>query len=284
MNNTLDFNRLGKVIRRDGMNFIPNFGWSLVILWAIPVVIWLTSFTFVSQGGEIVTGRLQMLKFLSTIALIVAPAKLYKDCNDPRKGIQYAMMPASSLEKFISMFIFCVIVTPIVYTAGALALDTIMAAFPGKNPYDGFIFKLLFNAKERDMEIVEAMGSQSLMYDGYLDDVNNAFSGFFVYFSKIISIISMSAIFMFGNMIFKKRKTSKMIGILVLVFIFAMVIFIKWVMNHEDLMDSIADEELNMEMLIHLIRKANYISWMISIIISAVMLGLTYRKIKTQKY
>lgn len=283
MNNTLDFNRLGKVIRRDAMNFIPNFGWSLVILWAIPVVIWLTSFTFISQGGE-VGGRLQMLRFLSTIALVVAPAKLYKDCNDPRKGIQYAMMPASSLEKFISMFIFCVIVTPIVYTAGAVALDTIMAAFPGKNPYDGFIFKLLFNAKERDMEIVEAMGSQSLMYDGYLDDVNNAFSGFFVYFSKIISIISMSSIFMFGNMIFKKRKTSKMIGILVLVFIFAMVIFIKWVMNHEDLMDSIADEELNREMLIHLIRKANYISWMISIIISAVMLGLTYRKIKTQKY
>ncbi len=283
MNNTLDFNRLGKVIRRDAMNFIPNFGWSLVILWAIPVVIWLTSFTFVSQGGEL-TGRLQMLRFLSTIALVVAPAKLYKDCNDPRKGIQYAMMPASSLEKFISMFIFCVIVTPIVYMAGAVALDTIMAAFPGKNPYNGLIFNLLFNAKEQNREIVEAMGSQSLMYDGYLDDVNNAFSGFFIYFSKIISVILMSSIFMFGNMIFKKRKTSKMIGILTLIFIFAMVIFIKWVMSHEDLMDSIADAELDRDLLIHFIRKANYIKWMISIIISAVMLGLTYRKIKTQKY
>lgn len=282
MNNTLDFNRLGKVIRRDAMNFIPNFGWSLVILWAIPVVIWLTSFTFISQGVEV--GRIQMLRFLSTIALIGAPAKLYKDCNDPRKGIQYAMMPASSLEKFISMFIFCVIVTPIVYTAGALALDTIMAAFPGKNPYDGFIFKLLFNAKERDMEIVEAMGSQSLMYDGYLDDVNNAFSGFFVYFSKIISIISMSAIFMFGNMIFKKRKTSKMIGILVLIFIFAMILFIKWIMNHEDFMDEMADQELAREYIFHLINKATYIGWAVSIVISAVMLGLTYRKIKTQKY
>lgn len=283
MNNTLDFNRLGKVIRRDAMNFIPNFGWSLVILWAIPVVLWLTSFTFVSQGGEL-TGRIQMLRFLSTIALIGAPAKLYKDCNDPRKGIQYAMMPASSLEKFISMFIFCVIVTPIVYTAGALALDTIMAAFPGKNPYNGFIFNLLFNAKEQNREIVEAMSIQSLMYDGYLDDVNNAFSGFFIYFSKIISVILMSSIFMFGNMIFKKRKTSKMIGILTLIFIFAMVIFIKWVMNHEDFLSNISDEELNRGMLIHLIRKVNYISWMISIIISAVMLGLTYRKIKTQKY
>lgn len=72
MNNTLDFNRLGKVIRRDAMNFIPNFGWSLVILWAVPVVIWLTSFTFVSQGVEV--GRIQMLRFLSTIALIGARA------------------------------------------------------------------------------------------------------------------------------------------------------------------------------------------------------------------
>lgn len=279
MNNTLDFNRLGKVIRRDGMNFIPNFGWSLVILWAIPVVIWLTSFTFISQGGEL-TGRLEMLRFLSTIALVVAPAKLYKDCNDPRKGIQYAMMPASSLEKFISMFIFCVIVTPIVYMAGAVALDTIMAAFPGKNPYNGFIFNLLFNAKEQNREIVE----ESWMYDGYLDDVNNAFSGFFIYFSKIISVILMSSIFMFGNMIFKKRKTSKMIGILTLIFIFAMVIFIKWVMNHKDFMDEMADQELAREYIFHLINKATYIGWAVSIVISGALLGLTYRKIKTQKY
>lgn len=279
MNNTLDFNRLCKVIRRDAMNFIPNFGWSLVILWAIPVVIWLTSFTFISQGGEL-TGRLEMLRFLSTIALVVAPAKLYKDCNDPRKGIQYAMMPASSLEKFISMFIFCVIVTPIVYMAGAVALDTIMAAFPGKNPYNGFIFNLLFNAKEQNREIVE----ESWMYDGYLDDVNNAFSGFFIYFSKIISVILMSSIFMFGNMIFKKRKTSKMIGILTLIFIFAMVIFIKWVMNHKDFMDEMADQELAREYIFHLINKATYIGWAVSIVISGALLGLTYRKIKTQKY
>lgn len=283
MNNTLDFNRLGKVIRRDAMNFIPNFGWSLVILWAIPVVIWLTSFTFISQGGE-VGGRLQMLRFLSTIALVVAPAKLYKDCNDPRKGIQYAMMPASSLEKFISMFIFCVIVTPIIYMAGAVALDTIMAAFPGKNPYDGFIFKSLFNAKEQSKEILNAMETPSEIYDSTWNYIDNTLSGFSIYFSKILSIIFTASIFMFGNMIFKKRKTSKMIGILVLIFIFAMILFIKWIINHEDFMDKMADQELAREYIFHLINKATYIGWAVSIVISGALLGLTYRKIKTQKY
>jgi len=276
MNNTLDFNRLGKVIRRDGMNYIPNFGWSLVILWAIPLVIWLLGFVVEQYGGEI-TGRGAMLKFLSAIALIIAPAKLYKDCNDSRKGIQYAMMPASTLEKFLSMFLYCVIVTPIVYMVGAVALDTIMAAFPGKNPYEGFIFKSLFDPMDNNRNLTEAIGGDMKLYD---DMAKSFFTTTTIVMSKILGTISTASIFMFGNMIFKKRKTSKMIGILILIFIIVMIFFIRWAVN----LESVSYDVTNRGLDINIAKTVVYLIWTFNAIVSIIMLGLTYYKIKTQKY
>jgi len=283
MNNTLDFNRLGKVIRRDGMNYIPNFGWSLVILWAIPLVVWLLGFVVEQYGGEI-TGRASLLRFLSSIALIVAPAKLYKDCNDSRKGIQYAMMPASTLEKFLSMFLFCVIVTPIAYMVGAVTLDTIMAAFPGKNPYEGFIFKSLFDPFQQGRLFSTAFGAPNYAFDNYYNELNAFFTIPVILSSKILSTVAVASIFMFGNMIFKKRKTSKMIGVLVILFIIIMIVFIKYCSTLDYQPVDMNDEEALKAFMLHSVKLTIHISMLLSFIISAVMLGLTYYKIKTQKY
>ena len=103
MNNTLDFNRLVKVIKHDGASFAQNLGLALIILWSIPVVMWLFSSLTPSNGHFDTFSRISIIGTLGTILLIMAPARLYKYCNDSRQGIGYAMMPASSLEKFISM-------------------------------------------------------------------------------------------------------------------------------------------------------------------------------------
>ena len=113
MNNTLDFSRLGKVIKHDGASFAQNLGLALIILWAIPVVMWLFASLTPSHAHMDAFSRIGILNTLGKILLIIAPARLYKYCNDQRKGIGYAMMPASSLEKFISMVFYCVIVAPI---------------------------------------------------------------------------------------------------------------------------------------------------------------------------
>ena len=41
MNNTLDINRFGKILKHDGLNFFPNMILALAILWAIPIIIYL---------------------------------------------------------------------------------------------------------------------------------------------------------------------------------------------------------------------------------------------------
>ena len=116
MNNTLNINRFGKVLKHDGLNFFPNLILTLAIFWAIPVIIYLFSALMPTDEKDAFDAfsRVDLISTLANIAIIIAPARLYRYCNDSRKGIGYAMLPASTLEKFLSMILYCVIVTPII--------------------------------------------------------------------------------------------------------------------------------------------------------------------------
>lgn len=281
MNNTLDINRLGKVVKHDAMSFFQNLGLTLVILWAIPVVVWLfASFTPV-EGNITEYSRVSIISTLLTITLIIAPARLYKYCNDQRKGIGYAMMPASSLEKFLSMVFYCVIVAPIIYLAGALAIDSILAVIGG--PYQGFAIADYFDKftqlKHAWVNMGVAMDGDYAIYEEYA----KIFSPAVLIITNILSLLMLSSIFMFGNMVFKKRKTGKMIGILILLFIIFMIIMVNYVSHHETMFDNMDQENatLVIKRMMYIINRASII---VSAIISAVMLWLTYYKIKTQKY
>lgn len=281
MNNTLDFNRLGKVIKHDGASFAQNLGLALIILWAIPLVIWLFSSLTPSNGHIDTFSRISIIGTLGTILLIMAPARLYKYCNDSRQGIGYAMMPASSLEKFISMVFYCVIVAPIIYLAGALAIDSILAVLGG--PYEGFAISDYFN----EISQFKNMVRQKMIGDEDYILLANCISPTVIILSKILNTLALSSIFMFGNMVFKKRKTGKMIGILILLFIIFMVIMVNYVANHEEQIAhwfGYMNEENAAYIITRLIGTMINASLIFSAVVSVVMLWLTYYKIKTQKY
>lgn len=278
MNNTLNLNRLGKTIKHDGMNYIPNMGWTLIILFAIPLVLWLlrvsTFSEAIPENGYL---RLQLIQFLKYMAIIIAPVKLYKNCNDPRKGIGYAMLPASSLEKFISMVFYCIIVTPIIYMVGALAIDTILTIIPINNPYNGFAINDIFNTFPA--------------FEGQLGNITNNEAATYIKtlspaiftLQSILNIVAIASIFMFGNMVFKKRKTQKMIGILLLLLIIFTIILINIIMRYEAFFENFTEEDM-VALIVKIINFVVYGSLVFSTIVSAVMLWGTYHKIKTQKY
>ena len=235
MNNTLDINRFGKIIKHDGLNFFPNIILTLAIIWAIPVVIYLFTSLMPTDGTTHIydaISRINLIDALLKIVIIIAPARLYKYCNDSRKGIGYAMLPASTLEKFLSMVIYCVIVTPIIYIAGALAIDSILALFNG--PYDGFAASLYF---DRFAQIDYLIDKNHMVLDDSWSLFINNLSPTFMTILSLLGTLMLSSIFMFGNMIFKKRKTGKMIGILILLSIIIMIIFINYVANNEALIN-----------------------------------------------
>lgn len=284
MNNTLNINRLGKVIKRDGSTYIQNMGWTLVILFAIPLVLWLIRSITISDVPQEALSRITLINLLKIGALIIVPVRLYKDYNDSRKGISYAMLPASSLEKFISMVFYCIIVTPIIYTAGAIVVDTILAAIPGKNPYEGFAITELFNKFtavdkfmiDNNLNINDQPVKDTITYISQISPV-----WFFV--QRILNVIMVASIFMFGNMIFKKRKTQKMIGIIILLSIICLVIFIRIIISNEEFFNQLNEENIK-QFVIKFIDYCIYGGLIISIIISTVMLWGTYHKIRIQKY
>jgi len=286
MNNTFNIQRFGKILKHDGLNFFPNFILSLAILWSIPVVIYLFTALMPTDGTKQIydaMSRVNVIDALLKIAIIIAPAILYKTCNDSRKGIGYAMLPASTLEKFLSMVIFCVIVTPIVYIAGALAIDSILAIING--PYDGFALSMYFDKFSQIEYSFEQHGTKVMLDDALPIFINNL-SPAFMRVLSILGILMLSSIFMFGNMIFKKRKTGKMIGILIILFIIFMIIFINYVANNEALanyFEQINEDNVS-EFIIRLIRIMMNVALYTEIIVSTLLLWGTYRKIKTQKY
>lgn len=282
MNNTLYINRLGKVIKHDGASFAQNLGLALIILWAIPVVIWLFASLTPSHAHIDSFSRIGLISSLGKILVILAPARLYKYCNDSRQGIGYAMLPASTLEKFISMVFYCVIVAPIIYIVGALAVDSILALIGG--PFDGFAIADYF-AKYADYK--DMLQDKMMFDDADYSVLANTFTPTMMIISKVLSILMLSSIFMFGNMVFKKRKTGKMIGILILLFIVFMIVVVNFVTDHEDLLEKwfgYMNEENATYIITRTIHIMITVSIIVSVVVSSVMLWLTYYKIKTQKY
>ena len=280
MNNTFNINRFGKILKHDGLNYFPNLGLTLAIIWAIPVVVYL--FTSLMPGDETQFfspfSRIDLISTLSSIVIIIAPARLYRYCNDSRKGIGYAMLPASTLEKFLSMAIYCIIVTPIIYVAGALAIDSILALFHG--PYEGFAISYYFDTFAKLNAVLER---DNIMFDGQWQLFFNRFSPTFMMILSLLGSLTISSIFMFGNMIFKKRKTGKMIGILILLSIIFMIIVINYVAHYET-MFSHWDRDTATEIIERLIYISINVTFYLEIIVSALLLWGVYRKIKTQKY
>ena len=283
MNNTLNINRFGKVLKHDGLNFFPNLILTLAILWAIPVIVYLFAALMPTDEKDAFDAfsRVDLISTLANIAIIIAPARLYRYCNDSRKGIGYAMLPASTLEKFLSMIIYCVIVTPIIYVAGALAIDSILALFQG--PYEGFAVSIYFDTFAKINAVFQR---DNIMLDESFMLYYASISQTFMLILSALGTLTISSIFMFGNMIFKKRKTGKMLGILILLFIIFMIVVINYVAHNEDI--ALYFQQMNddnkAEIIKNIIFRTMDITFFAEIIISALMLFGVYRKIKTQKY
>lgn len=282
MSNTFEFDRLKKVIKHDGLSFSQNIGLTLAIFWSLPVVIWLLGIVFSSGDARTITvmERVATINVFLAILFIIAPVRLYRNCNDSRMGIGYAMLPASTLEKFLSMAFYCIIVTPIIYLVGALTIDSILALI--SSSYEDYAITAYFD----DMEQIEYHIYQSM--DGHSEEANfmlGLLSPAKLTFMKIFGILATSSIFMFGNMVFKKRKTGKMIGILIILAILFLLLQVKYIDSHESIIRYNMGNKIAAENYIRqLVDTTLNAILMLEIIVSAVMLWGTYHRIKTQKY
>ena len=246
MNNTFDFKRFGQVVVKDWKDYFRFFGISLIVWCSLPILFWISTLIL---DFEMVNGnRSALIGIFVFITLMFVPSKVYGNANLSREGVSFAMLPATSTEKFFSMVLYCSVLTPLIVGLGSWAVDSFLTILP----FGGFEDFVVFPK--------DGLGI-----------------GMFLVFMACM-VLSVSAIFMFGNMVFTKRKTGKTIAwAMLIIFIVTMVLqlfhfweaFGTWVTNTSA----------------HL--EHRFLRWVYSafmLVVAILFYILTYRKIKTQKY
>lgn len=278
MNNTFNFNRFKNLLLKDGKMYIRNYGTSLIVFCCLNAIFWIFNLLF---GSSSVSGfRFGMLCTWTALAMMMVPEKVYGKANLSREGVTFAMLPASSLEKFVSMFIYCAIVTPVVVFFGGYLVDTLLSFFPFggfEKPIHLYTINEVVHMMDNSEGVVQA-GNMELSF-------NDVFPIAAIRISLYVGIIQWAAIFMLGNMLFKKRKTGKTFACyLGISYVLSTFLGLSFITNGrlEQWLETLEDyPEGEMIRLAH-----NGMIWgtIIGIITTGVLLYFTYRKIKTQKY
>ena len=246
MNNSFSFNRFNKVLAYDWKRFLRNFGITLLVWISIPIMFWVTSLVFDFELDSWI--RVSIIFGLIAITVMSAPSRIYGKVNLPREGVDFAMLPASALEQFLSMFLYCSLLTPAVTLVGGWLVDSLMTLLP----FGGF---------------KEFLPLKEIMTGGDFG------VRMLVFLAMVATAWAESSIFMFGNMVFKRRKSGKTFGWGLLIMFTLVLVF--QLTNAWSLFGRLFTDDSVVNL------------WIYSAIMLLIACGFyfgTYRKIKTQKY
>ena len=243
MNNKFDFKRFKQVVAEDWRLYFRRYGITLLVWTCLPIVLWITSLVFgFVMDPDPRTGFIAAFIFATVMTV---PAHVYGKANLSRDGVSFAMLPATSTEKFLSMVLYCSIVTPVFCGLGAWAVDSLMTLLP----FGGF---------------KEFVVPFKVEYLGY-----NLLVTAMLFFTE-------SSLFMLGNMIFKKRKTGKTFAwILLILFVITLIVQIPFLYDGLDHV---------MEHLSKTPKTAYWSGIAFLLVLTTCINLLTYRRIKNQKY
>ncbi len=186
MNNTFDIHRFGQLFLKDLRSIYPLFGRVLIGLALVPLFCWtwnalMNGYTIPPDGRQNTTFIIMM------IVLMISPAILYGNCNRMKKGIHFAMLPASKLEKYLSMILVTAVVCPVLYVVATLLVDMLLTLLPF-GPFEGWFWE-----------------SDSFGFVYLLSEVGAEVGGSASYV-LLTNLLLTSSLFMFTNTIFKKNK------------------------------------------------------------------------------
>lgn len=124
MNERFDKNRFWKLVQYETVNYLPNFLKILLILTCVIAGEW--TMTLTADGASTSYSRVWLVSFLFKLAIALSPFIIYKNMNNRKKGYIYAMIPASTLEKLLSMIVLCVVAVPVLSYAVLTCADLLL--------------------------------------------------------------------------------------------------------------------------------------------------------------
>ena len=207
MNNTFDWSRFCKVVRKDFSNIWQNAGTALLIITLLPILAWLLwwALSGIEEMPAIVPEvRWCFIAGSVILAAMVSPSRMYRTANLQKEGIYFAMLPASKLEKYLSMLLFTIVVCPLLCFLGGMVLDYFLTLLPF-GPYNKWLWQTDYLADALD-------GYRGLVSGAFPDVDENTmmlvqvFTPWKVVLYALLCHLSYVALFLFTNTIFKKHK------------------------------------------------------------------------------
>lgn len=271
-NEVLNMNRFGRYLVTDIKNAIARYGVSLLVIATVSLTGYLLVgfFTMIVGGGWHSLGEVGRIFFMGisfVVLTITAPAKIYGFITDKKEGSSYLMVPASSLEKTISMILVCCVILPLAFFAVYLSLDQIICLIDGNCGES-----LLTTISNSQNILTDAFHKISLESDNVIPD----YSSLATPWLYLDDIAQGFLTFLLGALIFKSSKPAKTVGCLILISIVLSMIttpivmhgaierfkdaaasnmtpeelfqsfpFLAWSMKHAVLLDFISDTVVN---------------------------------------
>ena len=211
-----NFKRFARYFKSDVTEACSNYGLSLLVMSSMPITIAvitgvlnvLTSGQWESSG---LTSRILLFLLFFIITCITAPSKLYGSLTDKKEGTAFILIPASRLEKYLSMLIICCILVPVLFLDIYLALDFLVCAIdPTLASSDATLLSFFHNIRERLLMGTTIDWNEMSQFIKHSESLVKPW----MYIDDMMSI---SLAFLLGAITFKKSKVSKTIGCLIVI-------------------------------------------------------------------
>lgn len=190
-NDIFSFSRFGRYFRSELASIFSGKGISILAFGLMPVYIFVLDILFSSFGYEYkymyVFSRSIFFAIAGFIFVIWMPAACYGYITEKRAGSIFTLLPASVLEKTLSMIINTMIIIPLSFLAIYFALDLLITLAVG-SPVKDSIMLYLFTQPLTAAEV--------------------SFS------DMLLSAANNMLFFLLGAVIFKKHKIAKTILVL----------------------------------------------------------------------
>ena len=210
-----NFNRFGKYFVSDLKTCVANYGLSLLVTAILlPIALYAITVGFNGLMSGIWDGPDMWLRAtcfcIAMICIVVQmPVKCYGRITEKQYGSYWLTLPASRLEKFVSMFLMTCIIVPVIGIASFIGLDTIICALDhtcGGSLLTGA--KDLISRMLASGELTLNLANEGVPIEDVqvLNDVMTQISSPWLYIDEIFGI---TLPFLMGAVLFKNSKTVK---------------------------------------------------------------------------
>lgn len=226
MKEIFDFKRFGKYFTSDLRSCVASYGSSLALICLLGTIMYIGTILMGlllhdTWGGPEIEFRKSVFWFSMFLLAVTMPVKCYGRLTEKNVGSQWLMIPSSKLEKFLSMVLMTVLVTPVTVIGVSFGLDAFLCAV---DPTCGY-------------SIVRAFISPEVLATAYENSTPD-------FGQNMNSIILLALSFLLGAIFFKGSKTVRTFMVLFAVVAVAMILVMSVTFNEINLFELIENEDV----------------------------------------